>query len=112
MHLYTCQILRSVTFKPLNIPPPETGEVGGAGGCEGSLDGGCPTKYRLGSNQSCRLLVNEGLLPLEGSVMCSGVKTPWKKSINRKAPRLWIQKTTVLLTLVEPRIMAAIMTEP
>ena len=39
MYLYTCQTLRPVTFKPLNIRPPETGEVGGAGGCEGSLDG-------------------------------------------------------------------------
>ena len=105
---HTCQTLRPATFKPLNIPPSETGEVGGAGGSEGSFG----TKCRLGSNQSCRLLVNEVLLPLEGSVMCSGVKTPWKKSIKRKAPRLCIQKTTVLLTLLEPKIMAAIMIDP
>ena len=34
MYLYTCQTLRPVAFKALNIPPPETGEVVGS---EGSL---------------------------------------------------------------------------
>ena len=37
MYLYTCQTLRPVAFKALNIPPPETGEVAGAEGSEGSL---------------------------------------------------------------------------